>query len=378
MECHHAVIHTSPSTPLSVQSVPKPSPGPGSAIVKILATPVLAYTKEVLTGKRPYPLSLPLTPGMSAIGRVTATGPDATALRPGALVLCDIFLTARDSPSSHFLMGVHAGGPVTKPLMDGEWRHSTWAEHAKFPLENLYPLDEDLLLRKHGYSVRDLCTLPAALVPFGGLDEIGLRVGETVVIAPATGAFGGAAVSVALAMGASVIAMGRNQDTLGRLNDTFGATNRLSTVTMTGTLEGDMAALRAASATTHGFSAYLDLSPPSAALNTYFPATLSLLAPGGRIAVMGGYGGNLEIPCGMIVHKQLKLVGKYMYTREQVERCFRMAETGVLGLGEKAGVRTVGAFGLWEVETAVDTAKDEANVWGRQVLLEPWGEGERI
>ncbi|KAL8684523.1 MAG: hypothetical protein Q9218_008254, partial [Villophora microphyllina] len=261
--------------------------------------------KEVLTGERPYPMSLPLTPGTSAIGRVTTVGPDATTLRPGALVLCDIFVAARDDPSSQFLMGLHSGAPNTKPLMDGEWRNSTWAEYAKFPLENLYPLNEDLLLKKQGYTIRDLCTLPTALVPFGGLDEIGLKPGETIVIAPATGTFGGTAVSVALAMGASVIALGRNKDTLARLTSTFAHTNRLTTVPLTSTLETDTAALRHAASLTTPITAYLDLSPPSIPKNTYFPTILALLAPGARIALMGGMAGRLEVAMEMVVHRQL-------------------------------------------------------------------------
>lgn len=68
--------------------------------------------------------------------------------------------------------------------MEHEWRNSTWAECARFPLENLLPLDEDALLERQGYSVHDLCTLTTALVPFGGLDEIGLSAGETIIIAP--------------------------------------------------------------------------------------------------------------------------------------------------------------------------------------------------
>lgn len=115
---------------------------------------------------------------------MTAIGPDTTSLTPNTLVLCDILVSARDDRSARFLMGLHSGSPKSRLLMDGEWRHSTWAEYAKFPLENIYPLDESLLLEKHGYSIRDLCTLPTALVPFGGLDEIGLRAGETIVIAP--------------------------------------------------------------------------------------------------------------------------------------------------------------------------------------------------
>ena len=81
-------------------------------------------------------------------------------------------------------IGEQADFDVGKPLMEHQWRDSTWAEYSRFPLENLLPLDEGALLKKQGYSIHDLCTLPTALVPFGGLDEIGLRAGETIIIAP--------------------------------------------------------------------------------------------------------------------------------------------------------------------------------------------------
>ena len=68
---HRAVIHTAPSTPLSVQDVPIPSAGPGSAVVQILATQLLAYMSEILTGERSYRMPMPLTPGTGAIGRGT-------------------------------------------------------------------------------------------------------------------------------------------------------------------------------------------------------------------------------------------------------------------------------------------------------------------
>ena len=169
-------------------------------------------------------------------------------------------------------------------------------------------------------------------------------------------------------MGALVIAMGRNQDTLKRLNGTFGPSGRLTTITMTGDLEGDISALRTASPT--GFSAFLDLSPPAAAGNTYFHAALSLLKHGGRAALMGGMQGEMMIPADAVVHRNLRLYGKWMYSREQAIRCIQVAEAGVLALGEKAGVMTEGGYGLEEIEEAVKMAGEESR-WGLQVVVEP-------
>ena len=96
--------------------------------------------------------------------------------------------------------------------MHGEWRNSTYANYAKVPLENCFPLDEKLLLGSPseggmGYKIEDLAYIPRPLVPYGGLVDIRLTAGETIVIAPATGSFGGAAVEAAIAMGARVCSL---------------------------------------------------------------------------------------------------------------------------------------------------------------------------
>ena len=54
-----------------------------------------------------------------------------------------------------------------------------------------------------------LCYL---LVPYGGLRDMKLVPGETLVVCPATGSFSGACVQIAVAMGAKGIGMGRNEE----------------------------------------------------------------------------------------------------------------------------------------------------------------------
>ena len=70
------------------------------------------------------------------------------------------------------------------------------------PLENCIPLDETRLLSSPeqgglGYKTDDLGYLGFPLVAYGGLRDIDLKPGETIVVAPATGQFGGAAVQMA-------------------------------------------------------------------------------------------------------------------------------------------------------------------------------------
>jgi NADPH:quinone reductase-like Zn-dependent oxidoreductase len=159
---HRVLKLTSRDQPLSVESVPTPKPGPGSAVLRVLVAGVLSYSGDVYSGKKPYPFPTPLVPGSGAIGRIVAVGPDATLLTSGTLVLFDSTIRSRDNPNDAFLSGLSSrfteGGGAK--LMGGEWRDSTYAEYAKVPLENCVPLDEARLLGPGagslGYTVSDL------------------------------------------------------------------------------------------------------------------------------------------------------------------------------------------------------------------------------
>jgi NADPH:quinone reductase-like Zn-dependent oxidoreductase len=225
MSTHKALVLHARDKPLVLEDVPRPVASTGDAIVRILAADIVPYMGDVISNKRPYPLTVPMTPGNTATARIHEVGPDSVALRPGQLVFCDITIRARDNPSVSILYGIHGGGyPAAQKLMDGIWRNATYAEYTRFPLENLYPLNEDLLLGKLGYSINDLCLLPVCLVPFGGLCEVDVKPGEIVIVGLATGRYGGAAVNVALAMGAVVVAVGRNKAALEKLEMIHGIT----------------------------------------------------------------------------------------------------------------------------------------------------------
>ena len=100
---------------------------------------------------------MPLVIGTSGIGRIAALGPDAMLLEIGQLVWIDCFIRGRDDPDAAFLLGVHEGHTEgSKKLMRGEWKDATYAEYAKLPLDNCYPLNESLLVENFGYKDEDL------------------------------------------------------------------------------------------------------------------------------------------------------------------------------------------------------------------------------
>ena len=210
---HRALVQKVYAQSMVVEDVPTPDVVPGSAILRIESAGIISYQKQVYNGTRKYPYPTPIVPGMFAIGRVVAAGPDAVALQPGSLVFFDGFIRGRDNPAVALISGLSdVGEPGARKLMSGEWRNSTYAQYARVPLENCFPLDEARLCGSLvdgglGYNVAQLTWLGMPVVGYGGLRRIRLQAGETVIIAPATGGFGGAATMMALAMGARVIAM---------------------------------------------------------------------------------------------------------------------------------------------------------------------------
>ncbi|KAM0258470.1 hypothetical protein ACHAQJ_003809 [Trichoderma viride] len=366
---HRALVLHSLDFPLKLEHPATPKPTPGNVVVRVLAANVLSYGREIINGTRPYPYPKPYIPGGSAVGRIAAVGSDSTTLAPGQLVLVDIMTRARDDTSVSYLMGIHngfSGGSVK--LATDEWRDATYAEYAKIPLENCYPLDEARLLGDPasgglGYSIDDLSYIHRLLVPFGGFRDVDLKVGETILISPATGPYGTAAVSLALALGANVVAMGRNAQVLEKLAAT---SDRVKTVQVTGCVEDDTAAIRK-----HGpIDVFFDISPPMAASSTHIKSGILSLAHSGRVSLMGGIAGDISIPYGVVMFNDIKLHGKFMYERKDVKMLIKMVESGIMGLGQKIGARVEGKYGLEEWDQAFTAAKENAGP-GQYVIIAP-------
>uniref|UniRef100_A0A093VGY0 Alcohol dehydrogenase n=1 Tax=Talaromyces marneffei PM1 TaxID=1077442 RepID=A0A093VGY0_TALMA len=371
MATHRALVLRSRDKPLSLETVPRPTAKAGQAVVRILGADVAPYMAEVLDGSRQYPLSLPMIPGNSSIGRVVEVGPDAVKLTPGQLVFCNITILARDDPNVSILFGLHGGGyPAAQKLMDGEWRDATYAEYAKFPLENLYPLNEDVLFNKLGYTMSDLCLMPVCLVPFGGLSEVDVKPGEVVIVAPATGRYGGAAVAVALAMGATVVAAGRNKDALAALESIHASTGRLRTVALTEDPSSNAEAFKTAAGKPDGADVYIDFSPPAMKGSSLLVAAVKALRPFGRLVIMGGHLGEISVSYLDIMLKSIRIQGRFMYSRQHVLQLIQMTESGVLKFGSKLGINETQEYGLESIGDALQAAANLSG-FGNHVVLKP-------
>lgn len=188
-----ALVLTSRDEPPIVQTVATPQPTTGSATVRVLAANTISYIRDIYNGKRKYPFPTPIIPGTSFVGRVAAVGPDATKLKPGDLVFVDCVVRSRDEPADVFLAAIIEGfTPGSAKLMRDVFRDWAYAEYCRVPLENMTLLDEARLTSPVrdgglGHSLAQLAYASALLVPYGGLRDIELKAGQTVIVAPATG-----------------------------------------------------------------------------------------------------------------------------------------------------------------------------------------------
>ncbi|KAK7445976.1 hypothetical protein CaCOL14_009679 [Colletotrichum acutatum] len=340
-----------------MQIRPIPEATPGSVVIRVLAATVRANSPRIYRDpKSGYPLPFPLVPGHTAIGRVSKISSDVTILQEDQLVFFDPYIRARDGGGFYVSAMMEGLTPESFKLSRGDWRDGTYADYAKLPIENCHVLDESRLLGDEsqgglGYTILDLTHLFSMLVPFGGLSDIDIKPGDTILIAPATGRHGSAAVHLASALGARVVAIGRNHSILSKL----AAMNpRISFATITGDTARDADTIR--NACGGSADAFWDMSPATAASSTHFKSCLEALRIGARVSLSGGAPPDVNFSYVDILFRALTIKGTMMSTPEQTRRLIKLIESGILPLGDRAGMGPVRAFALEAWEEAWDAA----------------------
>ncbi|KAI1270132.1 GroES-like protein [Xylariaceae sp. FL1019] len=338
----------------------------GTAVVRVLCAGIGPGHGYLLSHEVPrFSFPVPCVYGSNAVGRIVSVGSDAVSLKAGQLVLVDNFTVARDDPDAEIIVGLMDGGsPKSRKLAEDAWRDGTWQTHTVVPLENTIALDEDLLLGKLGYEIEDLAILQRLAVAYGGISNIDVKAGETVIVGPATGQFSGAAVEVAAAAGARVIALGRNEAKLAELKAHI---PRVETVVITGDVAVDAAAIQV-----FGLAdAFIDFTPHAVDKEpSHIESAILSLRKRGRVALMGGTSAKISLPYLEMVTKSLEIKAKWMYTRPEIRRLVKMVETGLLKIGKGAGHQVLGRFKLEEWEKAFEEAPRHTG-WGTNVIFTP-------
>jgi alcohol dehydrogenase len=331
---------------LKLDDIPIPEPRPGGVVVKVEASALMSYLKAYVEGRLPIynPPDGWFTPGGNAVGIVHAVGPEVYHLKPGQRVVVSSHVVADETvpEPAQFLLGITAAGPDGKALQ-ADWRDGTLAEYVRAPKASVTAID--------GLDAIDpaqLAVLTRFAVPYGGLIRARLAAGETLIVTGATGAYGSAAVLLAIALGAAgVIAAGRNAMKLDALKRVAGP--RVATVTLSGDIKADADSLRAAAG--GGADAALDIvgnaQDPNATL-----AALRALRRGGRLVLMGSMGVPLPIPYLEVMLNNLEIIGQFMYPRDVFRRLGGLARSGLLDID---AIRT-SSFPLEALPSAMDAA----------------------
>lgn len=349
-------------SPLVVEKVPDPVLGTGEVIVDVSAARVLGYAHEIFSGQRRYLMALPMIPGPGGVGRVRATGPDATHLAVGDWVNCDPTVRSRDDLLSPdiILQGLTAGSASAQRLQT-YFHDGSFAEQVRVPTENVTPIGAI-----EPEDAPSWCALGTLLVPYGGFLAANLKAGETVLVNGATGTFGSAAVAVAVAMGAAcVIATGRNEAALNDLARRLGP--RVRTVKMVGDEEADRRRMLAAAPSP--IDCVLDLLPPMATA-LQVRAALMTVRPYGRIVLMGGVGmaggDGLVLDYAWVMRNCITIIGKWMYPPEATSRMIALIRAGLVKLDDFE----VSTFSLDEVNDAVAYAAAHSGPF-RMTVVQP-------
>jgi alcohol dehydrogenase len=304
---------------------PIPDVRAGSVLIRVETQSLMSYLKSYLAGDlKAYRAPIDFTPGGNAIGIVEAVGPDVWRLKPGQRVVASSHLVARENVQDpgQILIGVTSPGGVGDEMQQS-WKDGTLAEYALFPAQVVTPIDG-----LENIELTQLTAITRCVVPFGGLVRGRLTAGETVVVNGATGAYGAAAVLVALAMGASrVVAAGRNKDRLDQIAQT--SRSRVLPVVLSGDVAKDTSALRSAA----GGGAHLafdmvgNAKEPNSTL-----AVLGALQRGGRIVLMGSSAVPVPLNYLEVMFNNLEIIGNFMHPQSAYLPLLALVRSGQLDL----------------------------------------------
>ncbi|MDQ6801062.1 MAG: zinc-binding alcohol dehydrogenase family protein [Acidobacteriota bacterium] len=335
---------------LRLRDVPMPHVRPGSVLVRIEASALMSYLESYVEGRLPgyRPPSGAFTPGGNGVGVIHSVGRDVWHLKPGQRVLLSShFVAAENVPEpAQILIGITSFGPESEAIQ-ADWRNGTLAEFALMPAAAVTPADGFV-----DFDSAQLAVLSRCVIPFGGLLRGRLAAGETLIVNGATGAYGSAAVLVALAMGAGrVIAAGRNAAALEAIAHAgFG---RVTPVQLTGDVHANTAALRAASdgGAQIAFDMVGQATDPNATL-----AALNSLRRGGRLVLMGSMTTALPVPYMQLMFNNLEIIGNFMYPAGAYRRLLELLGTGRLDV-QRIVPRIFPLAALPEAMEAASTAK---------------------
>jgi S-(hydroxymethyl)glutathione dehydrogenase/alcohol dehydrogenase len=330
-----AAVLAAPGSPLRIEQLPVPRPGPGELLLKVRACGLCHSDLHVLNGHIAFPT--PAVLGHEVSGQIAALGAglERTGLEVGQPVAAAFLMPCgqcpecdrgRDDLCPNFfqlnrLRGLLYDGASRLARASGEtvYQYSMGglAEYAVLPATSVTPLPADM-------DQLAAATLGcAAFTAYGAVRRgADLRVGETVAVV-ATGGVGGYICQVARALGARQVVAVDVADAKLEAALAVGATHAVNSATVD--------AAQAVGEITGGRG--VDVAFEALGRPETWATALSLIRPGGRMVPIGLGAGQqaAAVPINQLVRSSQRIIGSYgALTRQDLATVVDLARRGAI------------------------------------------------
>jgi threonine dehydrogenase-like Zn-dependent dehydrogenase len=303
---------------IRVDTVPRPRPGPGEAVIRVTLTTICGTDVHILKGE--YPVRRGLVVGHEPVGVIDELGPGVVGYEVGDRVLvgaitpcgqCHACLGGRPAQCGHGAGYEPIGGWRFGNTIDGAQAEFLLVPHAQ---ANLARIPESLT------DEQVVLLADIASTGFAGAESGDVRIGDTVVVF-AQGPIGLCATAGAKLMGAARVIGVEGDVTRAAMAKRMGADVVIDPQAVD--VPSEVRRL------TGGVGA--DVAIEALGLQTTFENALRSIRPGGTVSSLGVYSGKLQLPhdafaAGLGDHTIVTTLcpgGK-----ERMERLMRMVESG--------------------------------------------------
>jgi len=293
---------------LQLEELPDPAPGPGEVLIDVAASALNHLDVDIREGVSRFPVEPPFVLGLEVVGRIAALGDGVEGWQVGDRVMpflmdtcgdCAYCRTGRESlcTSPGFISFSTSGG---------------YAEQLACSVGHLMRVPEEIPDEAAAALQIAFGTGWHMLFTRGRLGPA-----ETVMINSVGSGIGSAAVQLARLAGATVIGNASSDEKLARaaeLGMDHGINHRTEDV------------VEEVMRLTDGRGVDLVFEHVGGEL---FQKGLDSLAKDGRLVICGGHSGEV-VPFDIIpfFRSQKSIIGSFVYTRDEVERCLELARQG--------------------------------------------------
>ena len=308
-----AMVLNAANTPLVLETVPDPVPGPGEAVARVLACGAGLTIHHARAGR--VPVTYPRILGHEITGEIVALGSGVDRLKTGDAVTAYFYLTCghckwcrinRETLCENF------GGYVGRETDGG------YAEYIKLPARNFMKLPQELDWRKHAAELGVICD--AIATPIKVIRRARVTPSDTVAVFGAGGGLGVHMLMVARwARARKVIAV----DVMASKFETclkYGADATLDAS------EGKVTERLRELTDGKGIDVAIDFVSSAQTLQ----AALGALGKGGRLVTLGGHGESFKADPGAMLRNELEILGSRYATRQEVLESLELVARGEL------------------------------------------------